>query len=63
METQQLQISLLLASSVGAIISSQNTSKPPFLSSVPTSTDTVITISSYGFASLSTQLGVSQPYK
>jgi hypothetical protein len=61
MERQQQKISAPLASNVCTIVSSQNKikSNPRLLSASPTSIITVITSSSYGIASLSTQLGVS----
>jgi hypothetical protein len=58
MEIQQQKISVPLASNASTMVSSQNKRKPQFLSSSPTSIITVITSSSYGIASLSTQLGV-----
>jgi hypothetical protein len=61
MEIQQKKLSALLASNVSTMVSSQNKRKPQFLSSSPTLIITVITSSSYGIASLFTQLGVSYP--
>jgi hypothetical protein len=57
MEIQQQKSSALLASNVSTIVFSQNKSKTQFLSA-STSIIPVITSSSYGIASLSTQLGV-----
>jgi hypothetical protein len=58
MAIQQQKLSALLASNVSPMVSSQNKIKFPLLSASPTSIITVITSSSYGIASLSTQLGV-----
>jgi hypothetical protein len=58
MEILQQKLSTLLASNVSTMVSSQKNAKPQFLSTSPPSIITVITSSSYGIASLSTQLGV-----
>jgi hypothetical protein len=61
MELQQQKLLVLLAGNVSTMVSSQKKANPQFLSVAPTSIITIITSSSYGIASLSTQLGVSYP--